>query len=146
MKYTLAVEIKKPIQEVIEKFDNSDNMFKWMPGLIAFEHLSGTSSEVGAKSKLVFENGKRKVELIETITHKNLPHEFFGTYETKGVFNKIEVRFKEIDASTTLYESTQEFNFTGFMKLMSFIMPSSLFKKESMKYIDGFKKFAESNS
>lgn len=145
MKYTLAVEIKKPIKEVIEKFDNSDNMFKWMPGLIAFEHISGTSGEVGAKSKLIFEQGKRKVELIETITHKNLPNEFFGTYETKGVFNTIEVRFKEIDASTTVYESTQEFNFSGFMKLMSFIMPSNIFKKESMKYMDGFKNFAESN-
>jgi uncharacterized membrane protein len=144
MKFTVSIEINKPIDEVVNKFDNPENMLKWMEGLTSFEHISGVPGEIGAKSKLVFEIGKRKMELIETITNKNLPYEFFGTYEAKGIFNIIEVRFKKIDETTTLYESTQNFKLSGFMKIMGFIMPNA-FKKQSLKYLEDFKIFAENS-
>lgn len=36
MKYTAEIEINKPIDTVIELFDNPDNMGKWMEGLQSF--------------------------------------------------------------------------------------------------------------
>ncbi len=39
--------------------------------------------------------------------------------------------------------SEQEFNFTGFMKLVAWLMPG-MFKKQSLKYQQDFKRFAES--
>ncbi len=57
MKYISEIEINQPIEKVIELFDNSDNLIKWMEGLISFELLSGIAGEVGAKSILKFKIG-----------------------------------------------------------------------------------------
>ena len=57
MKYTTEIEIEKPIEKVIELFDNPDNLKKWMEGLQSFEHLSGTPGQPGAKSRLFFKMG-----------------------------------------------------------------------------------------
>lgn len=87
MKYTQEIIINKPIKEVVALFDNPNNLYEWMEGLQKFEHLSGTPGEPGAKSKLLFKMGNREIEMIETITARDLPTKFSGTYEANGVFN-----------------------------------------------------------
>lgn len=142
MKYTSEIEINQPVARVVELFDNADNMSKWMEGLQSFEPISGTHGQVGAKAKLKFKMGKREIEMIETITVRNLPDEFSGTYEAKGVFNVVKNRFVSLPGNRTKYISEQEFEFKGFMKIIGFLMPGA-FKKQSMKYLADFKKFAE---
>lgn len=144
MKYSNHVIINKPLARTVELFDNEDNMYKWMPGLKSHEHISGEKGKEGAKTKMVFEMGKRKIEMTETITKINFPHEFHGIYETKGVRNPQQNYFTAVDENTTKYESISEFQFDGFgMKLMGWLMPGA-FKKQSQKYLDSFKAFAES--
>ena len=142
MKYALEIDIDLPREKVIELFDNTDNMFKWMEGLVGFEHLSGESGQEGAQSRLKYKMGKREIEMIETITKRNLPDEFTGTYEAKGVWNEVANRFVEVSPEKTKWITDQEFRFTGFMKVIGFLMPGS-FKKQSYKYLELFKKFAE---
>ncbi|MGB3226884.1 MAG: hypothetical protein WBB02_02835 [Saprospiraceae bacterium] len=114
-----------------------------MEGLQSFEIISGNPGQVGAKARLIFLMGKRKMEMIETITVRNLPTEFSGTYEANGVFNIVKNSFKEMGPNRTKYISEQEFQFKGFIKVIGFIMPGA-FKKQSMKYLEAFKNFAES--
>ncbi len=142
MKYTVELNINLPLDRVIELFDSTDNMYKWMEGLQSFEPLEGTPGEVGAKSKLVFISGKREIEMIETITVKNLPDEFSGTYEAKGVYNIIKNEFVSKSDNVTRYISEQEFQFTGFMKLMAVFMPGT-FKKQTLQHMKAFRSFAE---
>ncbi len=142
MKYTSSIEINKPVARVIELFDSTDNMFKWMKELQSFEAISGNPGQVGAKSRLKFKMGKREVEMIETITVKNLPDEFSGTYEAKGVFNVVKNKFIALPGNKTKYISEQEFKFLGFMKIIGFLMPGA-FKRQSMKYLNDFKMFVE---
>jgi len=144
MKYQTEIEINQPIDKVIKLFDNPNNMSKWMEGLLSFEHLSGTPGQPGAKSKLKFKMGKREMEMIETVKVRNLPQEFSGTYETKGGLNHVCNRFIKISDTKTKHITEQEFLFTGFMmKLMATLMKGA-FKKQSKKYGEAFKKFAES--
>lgn len=143
MKYTNEIIINLPLKKVIELFDNTDNLKKWQAELISFEHISGTPGEVGAKSRLLYKMGKRQVEMIETITIKNLPKEFSGIYEAKGVWNEVKNHFSEVDDHTTKWTSYCHFEFSGFMKVMAFFMPGA-FEKQSQKYLDQFKAFAES--
>lgn len=142
MKYTTEIEINLPVDKVVELFDNPDNLKKWMKGLQSFEHISGTPGQEGAKSKLFFKMGKRDIEMIETIIKRNLPEEFSGTYEAKGVFNIVKNSFIPIDDNNTRYVTEQEFQFTGFMKLMGALMPGA-FKKQTHQYMQDFKEFAE---
>jgi carbon monoxide dehydrogenase subunit G len=143
MKYSTEIEIDLPVARVVELFDNPDNMKHWMEGLVSFEPLSGTPGQPGARSRLRFKMGRRELEMVETITVRNLPQEFSGTYEANGVINKSTNRFLPIGDSKTRYVSEQEFDLTGFMKLMGWLMPGA-FKKQSLKYQQSFKRFAES--
>jgi len=142
MKYTVEIEINKPIEKVIELFDNPNNWEKWMEGLINFEILNGKFGQPDTKTKLNFKMGKREIEMIETIIVRNLPDELSATYKAKGVFNIVKNRFISITNDRTNYLTEQEFQFSGFMRIIGFIMPKA-FKKQSLKQLTNFKNFVE---
>ncbi len=144
MKYTVSTIINKPIDVVVELFDNEENMFEWMEGLKSVDHLEGEKGKAGAKSMMKFELGKRKMEIVETILESNLPERMVTTYASKGVNNIIFTKMEAQSDNTTKYIAEQEFKFKGLMKLMGWLMPGA-FKKQSQKYLEDFKKFAESN-
>ena len=142
MKYSNEVTINRPLEKVIELFDNPANMPKWQPGFISMEHLSGTPGQPGAKSKLKYKMGKREIDMIETITTRDLPKEFHGIYEAKGVYNVQKNYFSSIGENQTKWVAETEFRFSGFMKLFGWLLPGT-FKKQSQQFLDLFKAFAE---
>jgi uncharacterized membrane protein len=144
MKFSCSVEINKPVEKVIELYDNTENLKKWQDGFVSLEHLSGKPGTPGAKSKLIYKIGKREIELIETISVKNLPHEFSALYETKTMVNTMTNRFIPIGEEKTKYETEIEYTrFNGVMpKMMAFLMPG-VFKKQTQKWLNQFKVFAE---
>ena len=141
--YTVEIEINLPRDRVIELFDNPDNLFKWQTGLQSFEHLSGEPGQPGARSRLVYQNGKHRIELIETVTERKLPHEFNGRYEWNGGKNTLRNRFIEIGPNRTKWESTCEYQFSSIMlKMMGFFTPG-MFRKQNLKFLHNFKAFCE---
>ncbi|MCR9290538.1 MAG: SRPBCC family protein [Bacteroidetes bacterium] len=145
MKFKCQVDIDLPINKVIELFDNPDNMKEWQDGFERFEHLSGVSGEPGAKAKITYDMGKRgKMELIETVLVRNLPHEFSGTYEHKHMTNSMKNSFEEVGANKTRWVAELHYTkLNGFMiKMMAFFFPR-MFKKQTQKWMDQFKVFAE---
>ena len=144
--YTISIEIDLPREKVIELFDNADNMYHWQNGLQSFEHISGEPGQAGAKSKLVYIHGKHTIELIETITKRNLPDEFDGSYEWSDGKNTLENRFIIVAPNRTRWESTCSYQMKSlFMKLMGLLMPGS-FKKQNLKFMENFKAFAETGA
>ena len=143
MKYNVELIIDLPRDEVIKKMDNVDNMKHWQRGLMAAEHLSGTPGEIGAKMQLKYKFGKREMQLVETITKRNFPEEFHAIYETKGMHNVQENFFEATSDGKTKWISNCEFTPSGFMmRMMTTLMPRA-FKKQSKKYMEDFKNFAE---
>ncbi len=143
MRHVCEIEIEKPVDVVVRLFDDPDNMGKWMPGLRGFEHLSGEPGQPGSRSRLNFDINGRKLEMIETITVRDLPGEFSGTYEAPGVFNTITNSFEEIDGGTR-WVAENEFRFSSLMmKMMSFLMPGA-YRKQTVEHMQAFKGFAES--
>ena len=108
MKYTTEIIIEKPLQEVAKKMNSAENMKHWQEGLISAEHISGTPGEFGAKMKLKYQLGKRKMELIETITKQDFPNEFHATYTTKGVRNIQQNYFETTPEGHTKWISKNE--------------------------------------
>jgi len=143
MKYKVEIEIDKPLKQVVALFEDRSNDKLWMEGFVEKISIKGEEGELGAKCKVVFQMGKRKMEMIEEITEKNLPETYVTTYTTPSVFNIVKNTFIKVDDNTTLYQTEQEFQFKTFiMKVMGFLMPGA-FKKQSMKYHKAFKAFAE---
>lgn len=145
MKYLTEITVDVPLVEFIKKFDNPENMKLWQKDLLSVEHLSGIPGKEGAQMELRYKMGKREVIMVETILKRNLPHEFHGTYDAKGVHNIQKNYFKPLGENSTKWISESEFHFSGFfMKMMAFLMPGA-FKKQTLKFMKDFKNFAEGN-
>ena len=142
MKYQHDIIIDLPVAKVFELMDNEENMYKWQKGLVKHEHLSGDKGEVGAKTKMFFEMGKRKMEMVETILKKEVPQKIDLSFEAKNVMNYNNSTFEDVDGTKTKWTVDNEFQFSGMMKVMAFFM-SGAFKKQSACYMEDFKKFAE---
>ena len=141
--YTVSIDIDLPRDKVIEMFDNPDNMLQWQTGLQSYEHLEGEPGHPGAKAKLVYLQGKHRIELIETVTERNLPDEFNGTYSWEGGSNSLVNRFIELGPDKTRWESTCTYDMRSMMlKIMSTLMPG-MFRKQNLKYMKNFKAFCE---
>lgn len=143
MKYTTEIKVNVPLDEFIKKMDNVDNMKHWQRGLVYAEHISGDLGQLGAKMKLNYKFGKRKMQIIETITKRNFPNEFHANYTTKSMHNIQQNYFEKTSEGFTKWTSKSEYvplNFS--MRLMLFFMPRT-FKKQSQKYMQDFKNFAE---
>ncbi|MGI9553254.1 MAG: SRPBCC family protein [Aurantibacter sp.] len=143
MKYTTEIVVDVPRKVFIEKMDNPENMKHWQQGLVGYKLLSDPADEEGAKMELNYKMGKREITMVETIIKLNFPHEFHATYDAKNVHNIQKNYFKDVDGRSTRWISEAEFQFSGFMmKAMGFLMPGA-FKKQSLKYMQDFKAFAE---
>lgn len=142
MKYTNEIVVDIPRDELIKKMDNPENMKHWQQGLIGYEQLSNNPGQEGAQMSLSYKMGKREMNMVETIIKRKLPEEMQMTYDTKGVHNIQKNYFKD-EGDKTRWISESEFQFSGFgMKLMGLLMPGA-FKKQSFKYMQDFKTFAE---
>jgi len=143
MQYTTEILIKKPISEVIKKLNSTDNLKHWHEDLVSTVHISGTPGELGAKMKLNYNFGKRKMEIIETVTKQDFPNEFHATYSSKGIRNVQENHFKSIENNCTQWISKNDYQPTTFkMSLMLFLMPSA-FKQQTNTHMTNFKNFVE---
>ncbi|MEP2935000.1 MAG: SRPBCC family protein [Gilvibacter sp.] len=146
MKYTCQIIIDKPLEEVIDKLDNADNMKHWQKGLQSYSFVSGTPGQEGAKMDLEYQMGKRHVKMTETITKNNFPNEFHANYDAKGVHNIQENYFTQLPNGSTEWRSVSIFKFSNFgLKLFGWLMPG-VFKKQSMSYLQDFKAFAENGT
>ena len=147
MKFQCSVDIHAPLEKVLALFDDFDNLKEWQDGFISAEPLSGTPGEPGAKTKMIYQIGKRKIELIETVEVKDLPEEFTGTYEAKTMINRMSNHFSSIDENSTRYIAEIEYTaFRGFIpKLMAFFFPG-MFRRQTQKWLDQFKAFVERES
>ncbi|MFD1096601.1 SRPBCC family protein [Salegentibacter chungangensis] len=142
MKYTTEIEIRLPREEVLKKLYNPNNLKHWQKGFVSKEHLNGEPGEEGAESRLIYKMGKREIEMTETITKKELPLKLSASYNAKGVYNIQKNIFEETPRNHTMWTSRNKFEFSGFMKLMGWLMPGA-FKKQTYQYMQDFKKFAE---
>ncbi len=146
MRYTSEITVNLPREEFIKKLDNPENLKHWQKGLTAYTLVTGQPGAEGSQMEMHYDMGKRKMVLVETIIKQDFPEEFHATYDAKGVHNIQKNYFKVIDENHTKWISECEFQFSGFMmKTMGFLMPSA-FKKQSQRYLEDFKAFAENGT
>lgn len=144
MTFTCSVEIDLPKDRVVDLWQNPDHLSRWQDGFISIDHLSGTPGATGAKSQLVYQLGRRRIELIETIVTNDLPDWFIGTYETDTMTNTMINRFVSLDSDRTRWDAEIEYTkFNALIpRLMAWVMPG-MFRRQTQKWLDQFQVFAE---
>ncbi|MFT4522407.1 MAG: hypothetical protein ACI8ZN_001357, partial [Bacteroidia bacterium] len=103
--------------------------------------------EVGTVSKMYYQQGKRALELTETITTNSLPDHFIAHYHHIHMDNTIRCDFFELDDNATRYEYDFEYTRVAWImpRLMMMLFPS-MFTKQAEKWMRQFKDFVESQS
>lgn len=146
MKFSCDVDISLDRNKVVELFDNPDNLRYWQDGFVSFENISGNKGEVGAKSKMIYDQNGRKMELLETLEVSNLPEELTGFYEHPMMDNTMQNLFSINKDGTTKWTANIHYTrMKGFMKIIAWIRPS-MFKNQVQKWMDQFKVFAEKSA
>ena len=146
MKFTCDVTINVAISKVVGLWNDDQNLKMWQDGFVKKILISGQLNTVGAKSRIFLKQNKREMELLETITSINLPHEKSAIYEHIHMTNTLTNRFIKKNENLTQYISEVEYTkFNGIIpKLMAKFFPG-VFKKQTQKWLDQFKNFAENN-
>ncbi len=146
MKFTCTITIEKPLKRVIQLFDNVANLKEWQDGFVSLKHISGQAGKAGAVSMITINAGKNIIELKETIQVKNLPTQLTALYEHKQMDNTATHRFTALSEHSTLWKSEVEYiRLKGFVpRFMATLFPG-VFKKQTQKWLNNFKRFAERN-
>lgn len=153
MKYTVSIEIALPRHQVVRLLADPAQLPKWLRGLVLHEPLNGGYGEVGTKSRVVLKMGQQEFECTETITRREpaeldvIPKESVVHFEREivggGMWSAVRDRLTEAGPTLTLWESENEYRFSGLMmRLVGLFMPGA-FRKQSLKHMQDFKAFAE---
>ena len=147
MKFTCITEVNLPVDRTAELFDNKDALKNWQTGFVSYTPVSGTPNQRGAKARIVVKNGSRLMELTETIISHNLPNEVSALYEHIHMTNTARNTFTALGPNKTRIETEVDYTkFNGIIpRLMSLLMPG-MFKAQTQKWMDNFKRFAESGT
>ena len=108
------------------------------------EHRSGQPGQVGAVSRLTYDENGTEIQLEEIVRARKEPGEFSGTYDNSMSFNTIRNTFIELGENKTKWVLYCEFSFKGRFKLLSAVMGSRIKKRISADMIR-FKKLVESS-
>ena len=140
MKYVCEIEINIPVEKVVDFWSDETNFPNWQDGFISIELLEGNWNVEGSKSKILFKNGKQKMELIETVISNNLPFSKKALYEHIHMSNTQLSRFEKIsDTRSKIISEVEYTHFNGFMPKMMATFFTGMFKRQSQKWLDQFK-------
>ncbi|MDO6812139.1 SRPBCC family protein [Tenacibaculum soleae] len=142
VKYTVEIEVDKPIEEVFKKFEDTDLMKQWLPDVKSIEILEEKPGKVGSTYTMVVENNGQEIKMIEKITayipNKKITFQFHSDQMVKtDDYNFI------ANGNTTKIVQNCGVNSKSYMSACMFPYFKGTFKSLSLNYMNQFKKIAE---
>lgn len=129
MKLNFDQTIDADLPTVWAAFVDPENMRRWQQNFESYTHKSGVRGQPGATAELVFNEGKKKIILKETITERRDPDFLAGSYESAYGTTVIVNHFEAINATTTRWTSWCNFSCKGLMKIMAVFVAGSMRKR-----------------
>ena len=144
MKYKGSIDIHKPRSVVVKFFADPQYLKEYQDGFQKKELESGEPGKTGAVSKMYYHDGKRAMELTETITNNQLPDLFEATYHHQVMDNTMKCTFKELGENKTRYDYEFEYTRIDWImpRLVAILFPG-MYKKPAEKWMNQFKDFVE---
>ena len=145
MKYICSVLVNLERETCIKLWFDEDQLHKWQTGFQYKKWMSGKSNQEGAISEILIIQGKFEIKLKETILENDLPRSLTGQYDHIHMSNTQKVRFESIaEDKTEIITEVEYFAFHKFLpRMLAFLFPG-MYRKQSQKWLDQFKTFAES--
>ena len=139
MKVQVDLDIDLPRDQVLELYRNPDNLKNWFIGFREFNHLSGRPCAIGSRFEVKFRVGNMNISVEEKITRNDLPEEIWYEEHTEGITNLQKNLFIDVGENTTKWVIISNYE-SDYIKHIGL----SAFKKKTLKFMNSFKRFAES--
>ena len=146
MKFSGSLIINKPRQQVVDLYTDTNRLKDYQDGFVSKTLLEGNAGENGAKSEMRYEQGKRKLLLIETVVNNQLPDSFEGHYHHEHMDNTMKVSFEELENDQTRYNYEFEYTRINWVmpRLMAILFPG-MYRKQGEKWMRQFKEMVEND-
>lgn len=143
--YHNAVTVNAPVEKAFSVFTDESKMHGWMPTLQNIENVSGAPLEVGSKWKLIFDEGGRKIEVLEEMTAVDPNQRFAFNLDTEPFVGTVDIRFTAVDSATSKVEATSTVDGKNMMWKSILAMSKSTFESRAQEQYDLLKKVIETN-
>ena len=100
-KYSVSVEVNKPIEEAWGVLVDDSKMGEWLQGYKSTETLEGEPLTVGSRHRVVFDEGGMEVVFIETVRVVDAPTEFSFDLEHEMMGSSILFTLESIGENRT---------------------------------------------
>lgn len=135
MKYSIEIEIEKPLAEIAELFGDEKNLAKWQPGYLGTKVVEG-------KTFLEYQKSGKTIEMEEEIQIDNLPTEFSARYHSPGMVMEVQNFFSAEGENRTRWVSHNACETSGIMRVMMWLMKGCA-RNQSLDFMTNFKALAE---
>ena len=136
------IEVDRPLKDVYAAFNNPENMPRWLAGLQRTEQISGRAGEVGSKTRQIYLERGRTVELIETMTAHEPMKRMSGNLEGPGMNCAIHIEFVDKGDRSVVIARTEMQSRSFMMSLMLPFIRGAVRKRQSGD-LHRFKKLME---
>lgn len=145
MKFEGHIDINQSREIVTRLFANPQYLKEYQEGFVRKELVSGEAGQKGAISNMYYQHGKHEMELTETVLKNDLPNTFEALYHHKHMDNTMRCTFESLGEKQTRYTWKVDYTRINWImpRLISLLFPSA-YKKPAKKWMENFKRFAES--
>ena len=145
MKTKTEIIIDADRNTVWRLFDSPDNLHRWHPSLKSITHRSGTPTELGAISELVFVEYGRDITMTQTVIERREPDFVAAEYVSRWGKALLVNHFEAIDDNTTRWLAYANHTFTGVMRLGGLFIGKSI-RERAEANMNRFKLLAETEN
>jgi uncharacterized protein YndB with AHSA1/START domain len=144
MRSVVDLEIDGPRERVAELYSDPNNNPKWMDDLERNEPISGVLGEPGSRYRMVSKDSN--MHFVVTVVSVRQPENVKLHLDWKHATVDINVDFIVLSEGRTRFVSTEEFKFRGLLWRVSGLFARRAIKAAHRRHMEGFKRFAESES
>ncbi|WP_158838542.1 SRPBCC family protein [Polaribacter sp. L3A8] len=140
--YKVQVTVNKPVSNVFEAFNKSEDLKNWIPEVQSFEVLNDNPGKTGSIYKIVVLNQGQEIAMTEKVM-AYVPNEKVTLFfDAEGMLKKDDYTFTENDGVTTI---TLNASCQSETYLMACVFPyfKGTFIEQDQSYLNNFKEFVE---
>lgn len=144
-KFSVSLEVDKPIQHCWDILMDESRMAEWAIGFKSIETIEGEPMTVGSKHRMVFEERGKEVVFIETVRVIDPPREFTFDLDHEVMNSTVSMTFESVGAKRTRLVSYTDGHPTKLLLkiMMPFMVPQM--KKRQFQQLENLKAIMEAS-
>ncbi|MDE2715818.1 MAG: SRPBCC family protein [Chloroflexota bacterium] len=144
-KFSVSLEVDKPIQHCWDILMDESRMAEWAIGFQSIETIEGEPMTVGSKHRMVFEERGKELVFIETVKVIDPPREFTFDLDHEVMNSTVSMTCESVGAERTLLSNHTEGRPTKLLLkiMMPFMVPQM--KRRQFQQLENLKAIMEAS-